>query len=178
MSRRRPQIMILCEDKAHLHFLKGYFAHAGWRERQIISKEACPPAAQSAEQWVHQRYGETMRTLRSRHGQGRNVVLLVMIDGDRHDPNERKRQLDQEFLRSPGDPVAIFVPKRNIQTWFAYLDGHYADEDTDYKHRYDKRAPHGQFGKRLFDRCASGETEPLPPSLRDACAEWNRLPIS
>ena len=167
--------MILCEDKAHLHFIKGYCEAAGWHERAFIMSDCCPGGTQTAEQYVRENFARILRTLRSRHGQGRNVVLIVMIDGDKYGVQERKEHVQQVEARRPDEPVAIFVPKRNIQSWMAFLDGVFQDEDVDYKNRYMRLAPVGKYGRRLREHCQSQDPGALPESLADACAEWARV---
>ncbi len=176
MTKQKPQIMILCEDKSHLHFIKGYCEEAGWSPRSFISQVYCPEGTQSAEQFVRDEFSRTLRTLRSRHGQGRNVILIVMIDGDKYEVSERIARLQQEEKRKAGEPVAFFVPKRNIQSWMAFLDGKLENEDVDYKNVYGKGTPNGDFGRRLRKRCDGGETASFPASLKDACEAWRELP--
>lgn len=126
---------------------------------------------------MRQRFARTLQTLRSRHGQGRNVVLLVMIDGDKKGVQERKEQLYSDLARQPGEPIAILVPNRNIESWFAFLDDKFESESVDYKRGYGKGTRNAEYGKRLRERCARGEPGPLPASLQDACIEWNSLQV-
>lgn len=172
---KKPQVMILCEDKAHLDFIKGFLAGAGWHPRSVILQDVCPPGSQSAEQWVRQRFGQTLRTFRGKHRQRRNIILLVMIDGDNHSPAARRNQLQGDEQRAEDEPVAIFVPRRNIQSWMAFLDRTFADETTDYKNRYQRQTPNRKYGERLSDRCGASGAEEFPESLQDACGEWARL---
>lgn len=167
----KPQIIILCEDKAHYHFMKGYCEAAGWKSRQLFP-DLCPPGSQSAEQWVRQRFEQTLRSFRSMHGQGRNICLMIMIDADRFSPEERKSQLQQNIQRESNEPVGIFVPKRNIQSWMAWIDGNYTNEDTDHKNAYQKKSPNSLYGKKLRAICIKPNSKELPPSVQDACREW------
>ena len=169
--------MILCEDKAHLDFIKGYCVAAGWNPRSIISEDVSPEARGSAEQWVRERYERTMRSFRSRHRQGRNLIFLVMIDADNRTVPERKRAVERDVQRLAEEPVAIFVPKRNIESWMAYLDGNLRDgdeigEEENYKNQYGKGVSRRKFGEALRERCRSSTEAEFPPSLRDACQEW------
>lgn len=176
MTKQKPQIMILCEDKSHLHFIKGYCEEAGWSPRSFISQVYCPEGTQSAEQFVREEFARTLRTLRSKHGQGRNVILLIMIDSDKYQVHERIQRLQQVEKRKTGEPVAIIVPKRNIQSWIAFLDGKLENEEIDYKNVYGRGTPNGEFGRRLRKRCEGGDAALFPASLSDACEEWRLLP--
>ena len=171
-KKDRPQLMILCEDKAHLDFITGYCLAAGWEDRGIILREFCPPGTQSAEQWVRERYERTVSTFRGKHGQGRNVVLLVMIDADNLAPADRRNQLEKNLPRVKGEPVAILVPKRNIQSWMAYLEGQFENEDRDHKHQFQKGWPIRKSGQSLRARCLAAQNDDFPASLSDACREW------
>ena len=174
---RRPQVMILCEDKAHLDLIKGYCQAAGWNPRSIISADVSPEARGSAEQWVRERYERTLRSFRSWHRQGRNIILLVMIDADNRAVAERKRTVERDVQRQAKEPVAIFVPKRNIESWMAYLDGNLQTEDEtgeeeNYKNQYERGVSRRRFGEALRERCRSATEAEFPPSLGDACQEW------
>ena len=99
-----------------------------------------------------------------------------MIDADKYQVLERISRLQQVETRTAGEPVAFFVPKRNIQSWMAFLDDKLENEDVDYKNTYGKGTPNGEFGRRLRRRCDGGETASFPASLIDACKEWRQLP--
>ncbi|MCF8345878.1 MAG: hypothetical protein K9G38_01595 [Bacteroidales bacterium] len=167
-DQQPPQIIILCEDRAHHHFIKGYCKAAGIPARHIIMTYTCPPGQQSAEQWVRERFEQTLITFRSKHRQGRKICLIVMIDADRYTPEERKEQLQENLKRKSGEPIGIFVPARNIQSWMAWLDGELSDEQTDYKQRYQKNIPNSEYGRRLRRACGQDCQTELPGSLQDA----------
>ena len=174
-NKARSQLMILCEDKAQLDFIKGYCKEAGWDNRAIISQDLCPAGSQSAEQWVRERFERTLRTFRGKYGQGRSVILLVMIDGDKFSVSERKKQLQQNVQCTAQEPVALFVPKRNIQSWMAFLDGDFENEEKDYKQKYQRQSPNSKYGRNLRKFCLSSSPEKLPSSLEDACKEWEKI---
>ncbi|MBO8093629.1 MAG: hypothetical protein J7D60_09995 [Prosthecochloris sp.] len=97
----------------------------------------------------------------------------MMIDADRHTPEERRKQLQKNIKRENGEPIGIFVPARNIQSWMAWLEGELSDEQDDYKHLYQKNKPNGKYGHRLREICVQGCSKEFPNSLQDACREWN-----
>jgi hypothetical protein len=61
----------------------------------------------------------------------------VLIDADRLSVDERHRQLNDALTdaevpcRDSSDAIVIFVPKRHIETWIAYLLDYEADEEQD-----------------------------------------------
>ena len=117
-----------------------------------------------------------------------NVFLVVVSDADKNNPNlsDRVKQWNEE-LHSRGLPVICkedrilcLVPKRNIETWFAWIDGEEAiDETKDYKQRY-RRPKAGDYGKRFFEkyteyRSRDTRCDDAPRSVRDACTELGRF---
>lgn len=78
--------------------------------------------------------------------------------------------------RVPQGPVVVIVPRRNIETWFAYLDG----SDVDEHRRYSKLAKVRdceKHAKELYIMCHERQSlrDPAPSSLREACDEYNRF---
>lgn len=176
-----PQVVILCEDRAHYHFVRRYLQLHGVAR---VHPRIAPPGEGSAEWWVRREYPTEVKAHRSRASY-RRVALAVMIDADRYGVRERKDQLDAALTasqprlapRQDGERIALFAPKRSLETWFRFLDGADCDEDTSYKDRYREARP-TVFARKLFDRCR--ESQPLrdpPPSLSDACTEWPRLDV-
>ena len=123
------------------------------------------------------RYPDQLRAIRSRQG----ALLIVVIDADRHTTQQRRAQLDEECKaqevppRTDTDPVMILVPRRNIETWFAYLDGESVDESEDYS-AWRSRDPRG-FAEELYRMCHRAQRlrDPAPPSLEESCGEYSRL---
>jgi hypothetical protein len=162
-----PQVIVLCEDNAHYHFVRAYLVARGWQSRRI--RPLLPlPGQGSGEQWVRQKYPQELKAHQAMRGH-RNVALIVMIDADRSTVQDRLRQLDREAqqagtaARGEGDRVAIFVPRRNVETWYRYLDAGDVNEETDYKGDYRKNAPRGRLGKTLAERCSKREWDDAPP---------------
>ncbi len=83
--------------------------------------------------------------------------------------------LNQE-TREEYERIAIFVPARNIETWFHYSFGHKdCDENSDYKHAYSNDDA-GKAAEILAnDICPSGLPDDAPNSLHKACEELKRL---
>ncbi len=180
-DNNESQVIVLCEDRAHWHFIREFFMLRGWNPRKLQLVIA-PMGRGAAEQWVRKRYAREIKACRSKM-QYRNIMLVVMIDADRKTVAERKNQLNNSYeMRGAGqkqrtdeERIAIFVPKRNIETWFCFLDRENPDETNDYKTSYRNARP-THFAKILSDRCRQ---KYLPsgmlPSLEDACLEWQRL---
>lgn len=169
------QVIVLCEDKQHsvfaYRFLKRRTNH---RVRVIFA----PPSEGSGEQFVREHYPQELRALRAATV---NSALIVMIDGDTSTVAQRVRQLHDSCRqlgirpRTPQDSVALMVPKRSIETWLRYLDGHTVNE-TD---RYSRLKPPSNCKthvRALVDMCTVRELrDPAPPSLTAACGEYTNV---
>lgn len=72
----------------------------------------------------------------------------------------------------PSDPIALVIPKRNVETWIFHFDGQPVDEQTDYS---DKTLP-----ARGARRAAEGLIElthssSLPKDCLDSVAGYPRI---
>jgi hypothetical protein len=141
-----------------------------------IRVEMSPRGRGAGEQWVRERYPRELQGLRAA---GAETALLVVADADRLSREEREKQLREQCqragieLREPGEPVAHFFPARNIETWIAWLGGATVNEASSYPRLPRERECAPQV-KRLAEHCAAKELpEDAPPSLQDACTEWD-----
>jgi hypothetical protein len=133
----------------------------------------------SGEQFVREQYPRELRALRAATV---NAVLIVMIDGDpAAGPTERSAQLDASCRqfgippRNPRDRVALLVPKRNIETWLAYLSGATVNEADNYP-RLDRPSDCKMHVQTLADMCGRRRLrQTAPPSLIAGCGEFRNL---
>lgn len=180
MSQRRVQIVILCEDRQQEVFARHFLEKRGVTGRQI-HVNICPKGSQSGEQYVRTHYPAEVKAYR----QNRNRVaigLVVLIDADTGTLKERLNQLasaldkDQQNNRQSNEAIAIFVPKRNIETWIHYLQGESVNEEDAYAKFEQNEAVCKTDVEDLADRCYSQILpEDAPPSLQAACGELQRL---
>jgi hypothetical protein len=180
VSRRKVEIVLLCEGEADDMFVRRVLMKRGW-DKEKIRVQRLPKPERAGEQFVRERFPVELRAMRARHvGQ----ALIVMIDGDKVGVEQRNRQLADACRAAnvepvtPDDPVAILVPSRHIETWFAYLDGHEVNEGRDYKQQ--SRHPGKQvcngYVEELLRMCDRGRLRgPAPPSLVAACEEFTGL---
>jgi len=147
----------------------------GWT-RHDFHFEVSPAGEGSAEQWVRQQYPRELARYRSRHARG---GLIVIIDADKMNVVDRIRRLEsacdeQEVDRRGRDePVLLAVPKRNVETWLAYLRGESVNEEDAYP-KYDCPSDCRPQAKRLHEMCQRGQlAEPAPPSLERCCIEFD-----
>lgn len=170
------RIVLLCEDAATDTFVRRFLRRRQFKARDITTLPL-PHGSQSGEQWVREKYPSELKAIRSRQ----DAFLIVVIDADTHTTQARRSQLDNECRtqqvppRKPADPAIIIVPRRNIETWFAYLDGESVDEIVDYR-AYKSKDPR-PFAEELYRMCHEAQKlrAPVPPSLDEACQEYRKL---
>jgi hypothetical protein len=134
---------------------------------------------------VLKHYSELVQLYRSKANH-LNIALVVMIDADNKTVDERLREFDKmldeekaelnQKTREDYEKIAIFVPSRNIETWFHYSFGHNdCNEDDDYKSYYSNAYAHKAAEIFEKDICSKGLPENALPSLHHACNELKRL---
>ncbi len=170
------RIVLLCEDQDTNRFVRRFLSHRNFKARDTHTV-ALPDGRQSGEQWVRTRYPAELKAIRGRQ----NAFLLAVVDADNRTTTARRSQLDQECdkqgvpNRTSEEPVIVIVPRRNIETWFAYLDGVSVDETT----KYSRRSPkdHHALADNLYQMCHERQqlVEPVPSSLDEACLEYRKL---
>lgn len=174
MSKRRVQLVLLCEDRQHEAFLRRFLEADGWDPRSFRVERN--PKAGSGEQWVRTHYPDELRKLRAAPHVSKGLV--VCIDEDTRGAGRREEQLAEALKSVKMDAVSAdekvlhVVPARNIETWIAYLGGSDVDEATSYpKLRLQREC--GPMVVVLKDMCdARSLRQPAPPSLERACVEY------
>lgn len=177
------EIVILCEDRQQEVFTR-YFLEKFYRIHPRRIRSNLPPAGVgSGEQWVRQQYRIEVKTYR-RYSSSKKIALVVMIDADNLTYEERHRQLSKMLTdanldeRQPHERIALFIPKRNIETWLYFLDRQQEsiDESIVYRH-LDKESDCKGSVYTLAANCLN--RLPLatnaPSSLQQACAELARI---
>ncbi len=174
---RRVQVVLLCEDSQQAAFARRFLKRDGWNLRGLRVVKA-PQGRGAGEQFVREQFPREVAEQRRRHVA---QTLVVLIDGDVVGVEGRKRSLrdvcdaHDVVPPTPAESVAVFVPTRNIETWFAYLDGQEVDEATNYPRLVRERACHRHVDV-LAKMCRQRQLrQPAPPSLVAACREYTRL---
>ena len=171
------RIVLLCEDQQTDSFVRRFLRRRNFKHRDIYTLPL-PNGGQSAEQWVRTRFPQELKIIRSRQ----DAFLIVIIDADAFTTDHRRDQLNRECQeqeipeRRPEDPVIIAVPRRNIETWFAYLDGEAVDETERYP-RLTRASDCHRHAHELYRMCHRDQRlrPPIPPSLAEACGEYRKL---
>lgn len=173
----RVRVTLLCEDSQTDVFVRRFLKHRNFRSREIRTLPL-PDGSQSGEQWVRTRFPNELRAIRAVHG----AYLIVVTDADSNSTETRRNQLQAECIsqgvpwKTDADPVLVFVPRRNIETWFKYLDGSDVDECVPYP-KLRRPGDCDKHAKRLYQMCHETQRlrPPAPDSLREACEEYPRL---
>jgi hypothetical protein len=135
MSKRRVQLVILCEDRQHSAFARRFAEASGWERRKIQVIHG-PKARGSGEQWVREQYVGEVRKLRAAPHVARALVILV--DEDKQGAGLRETKLAEALQQADLSPRGVtegilhVVPARNIETWLAYLRGEDVNEHQSY----------------------------------------------
>lgn len=180
------RINILCEDIAQFDFIRAYAQLLGVSKRKIVKLTEANNNAT-----VLKHYPEAVNSYRKVASE--NVILVVMIDADNKTVKERLREFDQKLdakkyrlnqdARSDTEKILIFIPIRNIESWFRYIDRGSDVENKKneegkivcYKDKY-QEADISQLAKKLKEEiCVRGLPENAPSSLHHACRELARL---
>ena len=188
-NNHKIEVVILCEDIAHERFIRQYLIECGFEDRKI--KDFGNPKGRKINNnnhFVLKHYASLVKSYRRKNFQNRAVV--VMIDGDECSIEERIRAfnvaLDEQEgklnkdLRLPKEKIAIFVPARNIETWFYYINfDRDCDESTDYKNHIKAKnsieIAKSSATKLYQEICPQGLEHKAPPSLHHACGELSRI---
>ena len=188
-----PEVTILCEDIDQERFIREYLICRGLDDRKI--KDFGNPEGRTIKNnnaSIVKHYPALIKSYRSR--KYRNIAVVVMIDADEDSLDDRMRSLNivldetagnlNKDPRLPDEKVAIFVPARNIETWFHYINsdrsGQECNEITDYKDKTRTAKERIELAKRsarilAFEICPQGVDRIALPSLRYACRELQRL---
>ncbi len=179
MSGVGVRVTVLCEDRSQNTFARDFLERTGFHNREIRTRMA-PGGSGAASDWVAKTFPVELQAYRRRKN-SQNVALVVLLDADNREVEVRKRWLDQ-LCRDAGieprqdqDCVVYAIPKRNIETWFAYLRGQTVNETATYP-RYQEQRECRKDAAKLFLLCQNQESlHSPPPSLATACAEYRRL---
>ncbi|MEM7592982.1 MAG: hypothetical protein AAF383_15940 [Cyanobacteria bacterium P01_A01_bin.83] len=188
------KVTILCEDNTHERFIREYLICRGFADRDILPfPNVKGKKVNNNNAFVIKNYKKIVTSYRSRKN-NQDLAIVVMIDADDQSIYERLKQfhiaLDPEKgelnqdTRFPKEKIAIFIPARNIETWFYYINSEQqCNEKTDYKKLEYSRLSMQQrvslakvSAKKLAQEiCQSSLKDDAPMSLHQACEELKRL---
>lgn len=183
------QYILLCEDKLHGVFVKRFLKKNGVTDHKI-HEIPYPNGKGAGEQHVRNQYPINLKECRRRNANA-STLLIVVVDADRGSVEEHDRELDEAARkadispRTSSDKVVHIIPKRNIETWLAFLDSERGseeqaiDEEKDYKGRKNYSNRESDCRSLVDLLCKSCKKHQLlpnaPPSLLRACEEFSRI---
>jgi hypothetical protein len=187
VTREAVRAILLCEDQRHQSFAERLLRKLGIQPFRVFVH----PGRASAEQWVREQYSSQVKAHRSQANHQKNLMLLVLTDGDRLGVTARKESLDKQLVgqgkpsRGPSERILCFVPTWSIETWLIWLCG----AETEFVPFGETTKLKGGTFDRLFDgekismklaaenwtTARPDETKRLP-SLADAREELRRAP--
>ena len=184
------EVTILCEDIDQERFIRQYLICRGLEDHKI--KDYGNPKGRLIENnnaLIVKDYPALMKSYRTR--KYRNIAVVVMIDADEDSVSDKMRFLHKALDEAAGnsnkdtrlrdDKVAIFVPARNIETWFYYImEGQECNETNNYKDKKMSAKERIELAERAAKKlareiCPQGVDRITLPSLHYACRELQRL---
>lgn len=166
-------IVLLCEDASHDTFIRRFLRKRNIKGREIVTLPL-PRGKQSGEYWVRSKFPDELKAIRSRS----NGFLVVVIDADTRSRVALKQACEARGVppERPDDPVAVIVPRRNIETWLEFLNGRPVNEEQSYPKGFTSKDVR-RLAERLYQICHVQQRLPdtAPPSLAESCAEYAKL---
>lgn len=178
MLNKNVQYTVLCEDKQTQCFVR-CFLRAHNIPRHKINFISLPVAC--GEQYVKTNYPKELKKLRIKNFNA--LALFVCIDADAHTVKERYYELKTECEkqsidnRKDNESVALFVPKRNIETWIEWLKGKkHVNEDIVYSHNTGHESECKLQAEVLADMFIQNKNvNKALPSIQYAKSEYDHL---
>lgn len=176
----KAQVVILCEDTAHYHFARKYFALLGFDGKIIGKHNPKGRSVGSGSKFVIDNYEKEIKAFHSKVNH-LNYILVIIDD----DTIDNAKNLYKKYTPLPNEAILIFSPARNIESWFCYIDTgdiniEIPDKNgkvKDYAHYKNKKGSKPTiFAKKLKEEiCHNSLPRNAPSSLHHACSELNRL---
>jgi hypothetical protein len=180
MSRRKVNLIILCEDIQQSAFARRYLAKRGFAQNRIRVRQ-CPSGSGAGEQFVRRQLIQEVKEHRRKSSYQREIALVIIIDADTSSVEERLRQindgLEQAGLEKigPDEQIAVFIPKRNIETWIRFATDQDVNEDIPYPKLRKARSCKHEVDLYVNRVCRNGIPENAPSSLVHACEELRKI---
>lgn len=175
----RIRYTILCEGARDYYFARSFIEKVMGKDKTEFFRSQTIPGKGSGEQQVRALFPNELAARRKRP-KHENHWLVVLTDGDGLTLQNRRSQLYQELriksmeMPRPDEKYAIFIPCRNLESWFEWIKTGCIDEIRDYKNKH-RQAKATEFGKMFFEKCQKSDKSNYPESLDDACRQWGKM---
>jgi len=174
------QAVILGEDLQQRVFVRRMLTLLGY-PRNRIHEVPLPSGAGAGEAHVRRAFADDVREHRRRAARTR-AVLVVMIDADTGTVKHRREQLalaltdGQIEPRHPDEPIALLIPRRNVETWVWHLLGRTVDEEKAHAKLTGRESDCQPAITRFVALRADPTSATGLPSLDEGVIESRRLP--
>ena len=181
------RVWILCEDRNHYHFTRGFLCQIGINERRIMLAADLPEGKGSGEQFVREQLPIALQKY-ARHKEKKFLVIMLDVDKAERTPEQILGVLQSvvEGSNLQGikvtDKLLFVFPKRNIETWFKWLDSDSfiklsINEIDDYKQTQHNAKPTA-LGKKAGGLCLNykpDDESTMLPSMQYTCSSLKKL---
>jgi hypothetical protein len=183
VSERIANILVLGEDGEHQNLVRRYLLHAGHEGRSIRLLDL-PSNRGSGSQYVREQFSKQVLACRKILGQKTRCLLIVITDADNLTVSQRERTLhdacanENQVAVAATEPIAILIPKWQVETWIKCLLGETMSEDDSRSDEPPVSSKDIQTAARiLFDwsRANAQAGETCVESLKIALPRWQRI---
>jgi len=179
MSKRNVSFVIVCEDQQQEAFARRYLVKRGIHYRSIRVKRS-PAGRGAGVHFVKTQLVQEIKTFRQKNYITSNAIV-VMIDADTLSVDDRMQQINTH-LKTNGlesvqqnENIAVFIPKRNIETWIYYAQGKPVDEETSYPKLQTPGCCRDAVDEFVNHICKDRVSADAPSSLNHACDELKKI---
>lgn len=145
MDYNRYSWILLCEDKAHYHFVRGWLKKHGVRNINSYGELPIPDCAKA---YVLREFTSALKKIRAMTSY-RKVALVVLIDAD----DKSTQQILSKMPIQADDIVFFVIPKWSIETWIRFIndkdDPDALDETVSCRAAYHDNTSFGKVGSLL-----------------------------
>lgn len=140
-SNGSDKVVVICEDVMQEKPIRAWLKLLGYNTRREVVFRTHPEAALGHKRnnaWVEQKYVEEVQAHRERVHR-MQCALIVCRDGDEKSVEEHERTFAKRLAdasldkRAADESIALLIPRRNIETWLAFLADYDVNENDDYK---------------------------------------------
>lgn len=115
MDYSKYQYRILCEDRAHYDFVRGWLEQKGAKRRKLGIHGILPHSG-SGKEFVKQHFMQALEEVENISTRTR-IFLIVVIDAD----NDSVADTLKNFGGHDDAPVFFVIPKWSMETWIRFL---------------------------------------------------------
>lgn len=169
MDYSKYQYQILCEDKAHYNFVRGWLMEKGAHSRRLNCYGDLPHSG-SGKEFVYQNLSKALEEIRKKFNLTK-TFLIVVLDADNRAVDDVAMDFREHDFDPDHAPVFFVIAKWSLDTWVRFLmkpeHSEALEEGASCKNEIRKATRDGftRFGRTLA-RMSLETTDRMPDSLR------------